>query len=128
MTMDGMFYERITPRYQSHKIIFVQLRFWNPFSKKKGRLLDFSKGGFRIELDEAAVLKEINLDNITLIIPLHEFDEKSQKQFRLKAEIKWIDALSKQIGGTYLIPSGEDEKTIENIIVALAQSIKSEQK
>ena len=124
--MDAMFYERITTRYLSHKTIYVQMNFWNPFGKRKAVLLDFSLGGFRIEFVESFLIK--NIENIVLHIPLNEFDLESNKLLKLNAEIKWIDPLNRQIGGTYRLPASKHDEDIEKIISTLAKSNKTEQK
>ena len=90
------------------------------------KLIDFSKGGFKIEFLENFQLK--NMENIVLHIPLELFQIEHKKKIKLHAKIKWYDPLHKQVGGTYTMPSKQDDEILEKIIVSLAGITKTEQK
>lgn len=112
--MDNLFSERRESRYDANLIIDVKIVRWNPFSWKKAKLMDFSKGGFRIEFTEDLSLK--NTENIKLMIPLTNFRVNNMKSLKLRAEIKWYDPLHRQVGGTYCIPVKCDASLLEKII------------
>lgn len=124
--MDVLFYERISKRYETNVLIDVQIKTWNPFIHKSAKLLDFSLGGFRIEFIEKFPFK--NMENIILKIPMSCVDPTRKNIIKLKAQIKWVDPLHQQVGGTYLYRNDSEKEILEKIIIALAQNNKTEQK
>ncbi len=124
--MDVLFYERNAQRYETNIEVEVQMNFWNPFSHKTAKLLDFSLSGFKIEFLENFRIK--HMENIFIFIPLNLFDINDHHKLKIKAELKWFDPLHKQAGGAFLFKNKNDEEIVQKIISTLAKNSEKAQK
>lgn len=112
--------KRSYPRYETQLVADLFLNKWNPFSKKKVVILDLSWQGFKIEFLNEKNLSVKNGSNLTLLIPIKQFNISNLKDLKLEIIVKWCDKESRRIGGVFIHPSGEKSIILGNIIQKLA--------
>lgn len=107
------------PRFESHALVEVRSRFWNPFSRSSAVLLDISWKGFKIEFPTPPKLRP-GL-SLVLVVPLAPFNVLSPARVKLRIVLKWFDAQAGRAGGIFERLGAEETFVLEKIITRLAR-------